>query len=195
MLCMRPQYAAPRREIERAGRWNSDRARNTAEAAVLNQHYLKVLSAEVCLANAGFTATERKSYIIPRSRGTALHDECTKQCIEFFYPGLYAIVNRACAAVEDKPICEEDPVSVTNHKFTEMLQMVTFYWLQDAVVLLAKYPELKHRAPWSTLLENEPASTAFRSFSEKVLRLGTVLPACLPATAVPVLSHVLSYLS
>ena len=42
------QYAAPHREIERAGRWNSDRARNTAEAAVLNQHYLKVLSAEVC---------------------------------------------------------------------------------------------------------------------------------------------------
>lgn len=128
-------------------------AQGQAEAQTMNHHYLKSMSIEVGLANAGFNAKYWNHYVLPRSRGGSLHDVHVKRLIEFIFPGLLHAHSRAQAAWygSDTTVF----ASETNFRFTEMLIHLTFFWLQDAVVLLTQYPEMKDVSPWNMLLHPE----------------------------------------
>jgi hypothetical protein len=119
---------------------------------VLDKHYLRQLSTEVSLANAGFNAKFWKGYVLPRSRGTSASDPHIQRLVEFFYPKVYASYERAKAAFEGNPMSETDVTSTTNFRFISNLIEVTYFWLQDAVVLLQKFPSLASVAPFITLL-------------------------------------------
>ena len=134
----------------------------------MNHHYLRNLPIEVLLANAGYSAKHWQGYVLPRSRNTSIDDEKTKRLIEFFYPELYAKAHRAKQAFEGAPIEADDAASTTNFRFLANLREITFFWLQDAVVLLSKIPELAGEAPWKTLLEAEHLQDDFRAFGSLV---------------------------
>ena len=138
----------------------------------MDQHYLKNLSIEVLLANAGFNARQWSEYKIPRSRGTSIDDPDTKILVEFFFPGLYEMQQRASNANAGRPTYRTDPQSVTNFEFLSMLREITFFWLQDTVTMLTEHRELQRVAPYTTLLEgcNQDARVkqAFEMFSKKV---------------------------
>jgi len=75
------EFQASHPEIERAGRWNQGGAKasgSAGDAGCLNRHYLRNLSIEVALANAGFNAKYWNHYILPRSRGSSLQAGATK---------------------------------------------------------------------------------------------------------------------
>jgi hypothetical protein len=154
-------------------RWNGKKPGAGSDAHVLNQHYLRNLSTEVALANAGFNAKYWNMYLIPRARGTSMHDEHVKVLIEFFYPNLYEGVKRAKAAYEGNPLRGGDAMSETNYRFLSNLREITFFWLQDAVVLLQQIPELSSADPWRTLLkgaeEHEEIKTAFERLGTEVM--------------------------
>ena len=139
----------------------------------MDQHYLKNLSIEVLLANAGFNARQWSEYKIPRSRGTSIQDPDTKILVEFFFPDLYEMQLRASNANAGRPTYRTDPQSVTNFEFLSMLREITFFWLQDTVTMLREHRELQRVAPYSTLLEGCNKDTrvkqAFEMFSKKVL--------------------------
>ena len=138
----------------------------------MDQHYLKNLSNEVLLANAGYNAKEWSEYKIPRSRGTSINDNETKILVEFFFADLYNMQERARVAHAGRPQIRSDPNSVTNFEFLTMLREITFFWLQDCVVLLSEQKELQNVAPFSTLLQGciaEPrVREAFDWFSKQV---------------------------
>ena len=93
-----------------------------------------------------------------------------KRLIEFFFPHLYETVERARRAWSGNPVYAEDHGSETNVRFTENLREVTFFWMQDAVVLLARYPGLAEVAPWCTLLESDQCRTDLQVLGEVVNR-------------------------
>lgn len=139
-----------------------------AEDTVMNQHYLKNVSNEVCLANAGFNARHWNHYLLPRGRAGKLTDDFVQRLIEHLFPCLYAKVKRAKAAYDRAPEFLSDPISETNMRFTRNLQMITFFWLQDAVVLLDRIPELSSVAPWDLLTRGDSIQSDFE-------RLGTAV--------------------
>ena len=137
----------------------------------MNKHYLKNLSVEVCLANAGFVATNPMGYVLPRSRGSSLSDAYVKRLIEFFYPDLYATCERAERAYRmPGHEVDDDHSSTTNYRFTDNLREITFFWLQDACVLLHRYPDLATSAPWCTLLHNQTAKDDLTTLGRIVLK-------------------------
>ena len=138
--------------IEGAGRWNSQANSKQSAGHVMDRHYLKNLSYEVLLANAGFNAKQWNLYRIPRSRGTTVHDSHVKTLIEFFFPNLYHACDRARSAFEGNAIEPSDAVSTTNVHFLETVRELTLFWLQDTIILIPHHPELARVAPWSTLL-------------------------------------------
>ena len=75
--------------------------------------------------------------------------------IEFLFPNLYEMVDRAEAAFnQHHPEHPEDPESVTNYRWLKNLREITFFWLQDAVELLETSPEIGNAAPWKWLLQS-----------------------------------------
>ena len=136
------------------------------EDSVMNQHYLRNLSIEVLLANSGFNAKNFNHYTLPRGRAGKLSDDHVKRLIEHIYPDLYAKVIRAKAAFDGTPEFETDAVSTTNMRFLQSLQICTLFWLQDAVVLIDRIPELIDIAPWNLLTEGGSVTADFE-------RLGT----------------------
>ena len=58
--------------------------------------------------------------------------------------------------------------------FLMMLREITYFWLQDCVILLSEYKELQKIAPFSTLLKacnsNPAVKAAFECFSAQVLQ-------------------------
>ena len=121
----------------------------------MNEYYLKALSVDVLLANAGFNAKHWDNYILPRSRGSSLVDADVRHCVEFFFPNIYESYLRAEASYENRPWTPDDVVSETNYRFLWMVLNVTHFWLQDFVVLFQRYPDIKNHPPWSTLLSHE----------------------------------------
>ena len=95
-------------------------------------------------------------------------DADCKALIEFFYPDLYDKCERAKAAAEGNPVTQGDPSSVTNNRFLDNLREITFFWLQDAVVMLTDEEQLANVAPWSTLLADDEMRATFNRFGEKV---------------------------
>ena len=136
------------------------------EDSVMNQHYLRNLSIEVLLANSGFNAKNFNHYTLPRGRAGKLTDDHVKRLIEHIYPDLYAKVIRAKAAFDGTPEFETDAVSTTNMRFLQSLQICTLFWLQDAVVLIDRIPELIDIAPWNLLTDGGSVTADFE-------RLGT----------------------
>ena len=135
----------------------------------MNKYYLLNLSIEVALANADFDATQWRSYMLPRSRGTSLQDPHVKFLVEFFFPDLYDIVERAELAYQYRRRHESDPHSMSNWRFTANLKEGTLFWLQDAVVLLKEFPKLAEMPPWSTMLLDDKAHDAFKTLSRSSL--------------------------
>lgn len=127
----------------------------------MNHFYLKNLSIEVALANAGFNAKHWDAYQIPRSRGATLHDQHIKHLIEFLFPTLLYQHSRAKATFDDQPLVPNDLWSVTNNRFLENIVNITFFWLQDAVVLLDHFPDLCKVPPWHTILADVSAASNF----------------------------------
>lgn len=148
-------------------RWSVKAATGGSDAQTMNFHYLLTLSPEVLLANAGYDATCWRSYILPRSQGGSLQDVHVKLLIEFFFPNLYEHCNRAQSAYEGAPLVDGDFASETNHRFLENLRNITFFWLQDAVILLQQLPSLKDTPPWSTLLASEPARVHLEKLADQ----------------------------
>ena len=129
-----------------------------------------MLSIEVCLANAGFNAKDWQMYHLPRSRGTSLQDADVKQLVEFFFPDLYNLVRRATLGYHGKPE-GGDVSSVTNFRFLCNLQEMTFFWIQDAVILLGRddlKDDLKDEPPWSWMLANEEARKLLESIASRI---------------------------
>ena len=150
-------------------RWSSRQDSGTsAENAVLDQHYMKMLSIEACLALAGFDATQWHEYLLPRSRGTSVNDPDAKWLIEFFFPELYKTIDRVAAAYESNPHHRDDPISVTNFRFVTTIRELTLFWLQDSVIMLKEYEELACTPPWSTMLKHTEAKRRFDSFAVTV---------------------------
>ena len=119
----------------------------------MDQHYLKNLSIECLLGTAGFNAQQWNMYQIPRCRGTRLWDAHTQILIEFFFPNLYYLCERAKAAHEGFPMDDGDAQSETNFRFLTNLREMTFFWLQDAIQLFKECPRITSVPPWSTLLQ------------------------------------------
>lgn len=141
---------------------------------VMDKHYLKNLSYEVLLANAGFNAKQWNLYRIPRSRGTSLNDSFVKILIEFFYPDIYRQCDRARAAYEGRAYYATDAISITNLRFLQTLREITLFWLQDAVLLVERYKNLAGVAPFKTLLagcyNDSNLMQAYRAFGTIVLQ-------------------------
>lgn len=131
----------------------------------MNFHYLRTLSIHVLLANAGFKATNWENYNIPRSRGTSLDDLHVRQLIEFFYPGVFDMLQKADDAFRGKRLPGGVFKSQTNVLWLRNLVHITFFWLQDAVPLLQRHPELANTPPWCTMLQDEHAYERFRQMS------------------------------
>ena len=135
------------------------------------------MSIEVALANAGFDASQWRAYMIPRARGSSTTDPHVKFLIEFFFPDLYDKVERAAEARRGIPrknhsedgVAEHDLFSESNWRFTSTLKEITFFWLQDAVILLKEYPRLVQSTPRSTLTKNAEAREAFSELGKQVL--------------------------
>ena len=152
-------------------RWNSQDGKGN-DSTIMNRHYLRNLSTEVVLANAGFRATSWKSYYLPRARGGTIHDAHVKRLIEFFYPDLYEKCERAQRAYNGKPDAfnemQWDAISETNVKFLENLRQITFFWLQDAVILLDKDARYGSVRPWSLLYYSQN-SDDFTTLGNQIL--------------------------
>ena len=142
---------ATRYPLPAAHRWTGTTG-SQDKASVLNKHYLRSISIESALGCAGYNAKYWNHYMLPRSRANKITDADSKALIEFFYPDLYAKCDRALAASEGNPMVQSDPISVTNYRFLDNLREITFFWLQDAVIMLDDEAELAGVAPWSTLL-------------------------------------------
>ena len=148
-------------------RWNASKGEKNSQH-VLNHHYLRNLSIEVALANAGFKATAWNDYCLPRSRGSSIHDDYIQRLIEFFFPNLYELCARTFAAFEGNPTFDSDVISETNYRFTHTLRDLMLFWLQDAVVILEELPALADYPPWSSLYKNDDVKRDFT-------RLGSVV--------------------
>ena len=152
-------------------RWNSQDGKGN-DSTIMNRHYLRNLSTEVVLANAGFRATSWKSYYLPRARGGTIHDAHVKRLIEFFYPDLYEKCERAQRAYNGNPDAYNsmqcDAISETNLKFLENLRQITFFWLQDAVILLDKDARYGSVRPWSLLYYSQN-SDDFTALGNQIL--------------------------
>ena len=122
---------------------------------MLNKHYLRALSIASALGCAGFNSNFWNHYILPRSRAGKITDPDVKTLIEYFYPGLYAMCERATAAFEGNPMSSTDPMSETNHRFLCNLREITYFWLQDAVIMLDDEADLAGVPPWKTLLQGD----------------------------------------
>ena len=154
----------------------------------MNHHYLRSLSHEVTLANAGFNARHWQAYEIPRSRGSALTDNFIKRPIEWIFPDVYAKAEHARKqfnqrshtageqfdATYDERLPEwarhELFGSETNHRFLENIIEMTFFWLQDAVVLLREHPHLADVDPWRTFLSDATNRSDLKQLSAIILR-------------------------
>ena len=145
-----------------------------AEDSVMNQHYLRNVSVEVCLANGGFNARHWNHYLLPRGRAGKLTDDYVQRLIEHLFPDLYSKVRRAKSAFDGLPEHPDDAISTTNWRFLENLQIITLFWLQDAVVLMTDIPEIASAAPWNLLTGGGQVTTDFE-------RLGTEVRAALEA--------------
>ena len=75
-----------------------------------------------------------------------------KMLIEFFFPNLYELCDRAKAAYEGRAFYPTDAISITNLRFLQTLREITLFWLQDAVLLTERYPDLAGFEPIKTLL-------------------------------------------
>ena len=150
-------------------RWNGAGKKQGSDAHVLNHHYLKNLSIEVALANAGYSGKAWHEYILSRTHGTSLDDANMRKLIEYFWPFLYNQCARSKAAYEGKPMFREDAISETNYRFLVNLREITFFWIQDAVILLDSMPELQQVEPWAALLKPE-LRPAFDAIGTAVLR-------------------------
>ena len=134
----------------------------------MNQHYLKALSIEVLLASAGFNAKHWDAYVVPRGRGGSLYDPHVKALVEFFFPDLFNMWHRAVSAFEGNPVVRGDFPSETNTRFLSNLIHIVFFWFQDAVSLLDKYPDLKNQQPWRHFLEDPEARNHFTQLASQV---------------------------
>ena len=151
----------------------------------MNHHYLKSLSIQVLLANAGFNAKHWDNYNLPRARAGHLHDPKVKGLIEFFYPNIYDQFNRANEAFNGRPR-PGDMSSETNYRFLFSLINLTLFWLQDAAVLLHRYPGFANIPPWSTMLLDPHQHANFVHLNNIVLNkvlcgeMETVLDSAVP---------------
>ena len=135
----------------------------------MDKHYLRNLSVEVVLANAGYNGRHWKEYVLPRSRGSHLLDEHVKRLIEKFYPDLYLKCDRATAAMEGNPWYQEDAISETNWRFLHNLREITFFWLQDACVLVNNTHSIASVQPWRVIFEDEQCRNDIQRLGTTVL--------------------------
>ena len=62
-------------------------------------------------------------------------------------------------------------MTVTNYRFLSNLKVITFFWIQDAPVLLKECEDLKDAAPWSLMLADEQARKDLESVAARVFSM------------------------
>ena len=163
--------------MELLGRW-IDRLKSS----ICQKHYMSNLAMEALLPMAGFSNPQNGScpmnlaYKMPRGRSIDIcninevkNDVDYLSVINYITPGLIERLERSNKAFNGRSQIQTDPRSMSNMRFCEFCMAATIAWIQDAVYMTEKYPDLMHREPYSWL---EETGIHWSNIKERVAKAG-----------------------
>ena len=165
-------HGATEPEMERLGRWHEEAGINKT----MLRHYLKNLPPRALLAMGNHHGRFGSDYVMKRGRTMDIgelddinNDQDYSALVKHVFPHSIERAFRARRALAGNPVDVNDPISVSNYRFTLLCVSSTVAWLQDAVLLVDKYPDLYNEPPYCWLLDHE-VSEFWDHLKERVMR-------------------------